>query len=598
MAALPSTEAVRRFKEPKSIVFGFLLGSSLAVLVWFAGVQVFDWSPNQDSQYSEQPNESSSSAISTSRELEVLEDFELSFPGIASLYKAISVKNKNGLADWLDKSLDFERSDHRHAIQAAILERLAELDPEEAFQRAQSLPRQDQAGAIESVLRVWSISDLDAAVKAATKLDQLLKPTALLTILETRTELTEDVQLELATQLDGDHLVPQLKAERIALEMGENPEQAWNAIVNDGGSLISRASLLADLARDWRLQDDQEIIRKIVESVDPGVNVWSSEKYVLLRYIVKMLAKSNPHEIFEQTSKLSNPSSAALLHAIAEEWALSDHAAAFAAVSNHEQEFGYTKLTSTVARVWARKNPQEILDAMDSYFEDSKLIGIEQAVLAISQKDPHEAIKLLENLADEGVKTSMIEVSFLMDWSKRDAKSALDWVLPNMENPDPAAMNKLQVVLENLVAVDPELAMNIALQHPAETGRSGLDAAVLRALIRIDVDSTLSLLPDVSTQSKTMTVPYLAAHLTSNGRPQRALELAIHLPDSQRAALYDSVIKTWVLTNPIELMRVLEDLPTPAVSKMAASQLVQGHESNPLLSQDQLDLVKSFLNGD
>ena len=120
---------------------------------------------------------------------------------------------------------------------------------------------------------------------------------------------------------------------------------------------------------------------------------------------------------------------------------------------------------------------------MDSYFEDSKLIGIEQAVLAISQRDPHEAIKLLENLADEGVKISMIEVSFLMDWSKRDAKSALDWVLPIMENPDPAAMNKLQVVLENLVAVDPEVAMNIALQHPAETGRSGLDAAVLRALI-------------------------------------------------------------------------------------------------------------------
>ena len=95
-----------------------------------------------------------------------------------------------------------------------------------------------------------------------------------------------------------------------------------------------------------------------------------------------------------------------------------------------------------------------------------------------------------------------------------------------------------------------------------------------------------------------MTVPYLAAHLTSNGRPQRALELAIHLPDSQRAALYDSVIKTWALTNPIELMRVLEDLPDPTVSKMAASQLVQGHESNPLLSQDQLDLVKSFLNSD
>ncbi len=596
---MSDSEAVKRFKEPKSILLGFLIGSSVAVLVWFLCVQILDGPSGPESQTSAEDFDSLSPSVSSNAlELEQLEEFEPSFTGIASLYKAISAKDMNDLLVWLDESLDIEPLGDRHAIQSAIFERFTELDPVQAFQHTLRVPRQDQTGAIESVFRVWSVSDLDSAIEAGSNLEPLLKHKALIAILKTRSDLREDVQLKIATQFDGERFVPQLIAERIAREMGGNPERAWNAIVKNEQSLVSKAGLLVDLAEDWMQQDSERIIEKIVTSVNPGVDAWNSEKYVFLRYVAKVLARVNPQEIFEQASTLSHSCSEALMHAISEEWAQSDPVSAFATVSNYEQNIGYKNLTSTVASVWARSDVQALIANMESYSIDLKLVGFEQAVLAIAQPNPQEAIKLMDELANKGLKISMIQSEFVKEWSMQDPQSATEWVQSRQESFGPAALDMLQIALANLAPLEPELAMDIALGNLSEEGGRALDLEVVLSLVHTDLESAEALLPRVSKQSKLGAVIWLAAHLTANGKPQRALELGDHLLESEKTNLFLSVFPTWASNNPLQLMNALDDLATPSIRRIAATQLVQEQGEYPILSHDQLEYVKSFLNGD
>ena len=596
---MSDTETVRRFKEPKSIILGFLIGSSVAVLVWVVCVQILDRSSDSESQSSSQfSDESSATGNFPAGPLEQLQEFELGFSGIASLYKAISIKDKSDLLVWLDESMDIEPLEERHAIQSAIYERLTELNPQEAIQHALSLPKQDQLWAIESVFRVWSVSDLGSAIEAGTNLHPFLKHTALIAILETRSDLVEDVQLQIATQFGSERFVPQLVAKRIAREMGGNPASAWNAIVKDNQSLASKAGLLADLAEDWRRHNSKGLVEKIVESINPGLDAWSSEKYVFLRYIVKVLARVNPQDTFDQASKLSNPCSEALLHAIAEEWAQSDPVSAFATASNYEQNIGFKNLTRTVASVWARSDPHALIANMESYSIDMKLIGLEQAILAIAQPSPQEAIMLMDELAKKGLKISMIQSSFVKEWSKQDPQSATEWVQSKQESFGPAALDMLQIALVNLAPLEPELAMDIALENLSEKGGRALDLEVVLSLVWTDLESAEALLPRVSKQSKLSAVIWLAAHLTANGRPRRALELGDHLDESEKTNLFYSVFPTWAGNDPLQLMNSLDELATPSMRKIAATQLVQRQPGYPLLSRDQLEYVKSFLNGD
>ncbi len=596
---MSDSEAVKRFKEPKSILLGFLIGSSVAVLVWFVCVQILGGSSSSEAKTSTQEIDGASPATgSIARELEQLEDFERSFSGTASLYNAISIKDEIDLLDWLDESVELQSLADRHAVQSVIFERFSELNPDDALQHALKIPREDQSRAIESVFGVWSVSDLDSAIEAGSNLEPFLKHKALIAILKTRSDLREDLQLKIATQFDGARFVPQLMAERIAREMGGNPERAWNAIVKNEQSLVSRAGLLADLAGDWRQQNSERLIEKIVESINPGVDAWSSEKYVFLRYVVKVLARVNPQEIFDQASSLSHSCRDALMHAIAEEWAQSDPVSAFSTVSNYEQNTGYKNLTSTVASVWARSDLQALIANMESYSADLKLAGLEQAVIAIARSIPQEAISLMDELANQGLKISVIQSSFVKEWSMQDPQSATKWVQSRQESFGPGALDMLHIALVNLAPLEPELAMDIALRNLSEEEGRALDLEVVLSLVGTDLESAEALLPRVSKESKLSAVIWLACHLTANGRPQRALQLGDHLHESEKTNLFYSVFPTWAANNPLQMMNALDELATPAIRKIAATQLVQRQQSHPLLSHDQLKYVKSFLNGD
>ena len=223
---------------------------------------------------------------------------------------------------------------------------------------------------------------------------------------------------------------------------------------------------------------------------------------------------------------------------------------------------------------------------------------MEQAVLVFSQSSPQDAIDLMDEMASEGLKISMIESSFVKEWSKQDPRSATEWVRSRLESFGPTAMDMLQIALVNLAPLDPELAMNIAQQNPPTSGRRGLDLEVVLSLSRTDIEAAEALLSKISIQSRLIAILDIANRLVLNADPQRALQLAKHVPNDQRTGIYSSVLTKWAQNNPIQLMEELKELPTPEAKTIAANQLMEMQEGNPLLSADQLEYVDSFLNDD
>lgn len=513
----------------------------------------------------------------------------------ASLYSSLLAKDENELLRILEQSKSIESEIARRSVQSVVFERLVHIDPSMALRHALVLRGQSRIESLKIVFQEWAILELNAAVSSGVRLAHPFARVALKSILRARIDLSEESQQEIVLQFGEEDFMQRESAKERTWLRTQSPEEAWNTAIRDGKRLTTRVGLLASIAEVWWRHEGAGILQKIVESTEPGSDQWTSERLIALRLVAQGLAEHAPQEIFDQATKLSTQSRDALLHAIAEHWSQFDPHKALVAVSSYEMENRRKTLTRTVAQSWARSSPMDMFAISGSFDQSVQAIVMEEAVLGIGRFNRDEALKLLQSAESTGFDVTRVKGTFFADWTKDDPLAVVQWILTKDELDEFERERILKVVLENLVQVDSQLAVELTMVHRTDASVQGIEETLFRSLVHTDVEAAISLLPSLRDESRPAAISTIGGALVFGNSPLRALEMGDLLTENQRSDYYPRVFHQWALLNPKDLMKSINSLATTEQKNLAAGALTQTHSTNPVLSLEELEYVKAYL---
>ena len=480
----------------------------------------------------------------------------------------------------------------RLQVQKPILQRLAQLDPKKAYSQIESLEGTDQSQLIYSVFKEWSSYDLEEAVEFASSLDDNERIEALNGILTERSDLSEEERRLVARKLGYEQYAINLIMQEKLSKPIDDPEEMWNELVEEVQDNPGQFWMLATVARAWVEKDGMGILDEVSEAL---TNIQTRQ--FVLNSVLRLEIKNDPDRVFEYALKLdNNPTGVySLVLSVARSWAKFDPHSALNAVSGVERTSLRSRLEDSVVREWAYERPREVLSLIETLPESLHRTATTAAVSSLVQEYPDEAAEVVANMS--GSSRASAANSLLMSWFRgTDYNRAIDWVL---NEPDISDLRSflLPQALSYLVSVDPQLAMQTALDQPISEDQLGLEVTVIGQLSYQDPDEARDLLSKVRA-GRTQIFAYqeVGMSFVRNGETEKTLNLAQELPSSKRAEYFEPILKTWTQYDHKELLKSIDRLPTVEIQSRAALMLLANNESNTSLSKEDEKRVRQYLS--
>ncbi len=583
-----------------------LIGVSFGVGLVFGilAIVVFQNIPSQDEQSSqgvaqgevEQTWTNSANRISTADRIDVgqfqeIFEHESISDQYSALHSTLAKATEHELNDWWLQSQSIERDSQRKLAQRAILQNLTTINPQAALRKIDDVTQFEVDALLKSVFSQWSVSGLDSAVEAASTLLTRQRNVALQAILETRDDLIESKRRLIATQLSGEETFHKLSSDSLVAIRIKEPEQSWRILLNDDVDDALQVETLEIVAIALFEQVGFEVLSTIYSEV---------EDYSSQRHLLRTIARENPAGALDYTRGLAAEYDKLNLSTIVvRDWAKTNAQAALVGVSAIESRSFASKLEDVVLTTWARNNPIDVIENIETISEKSRLTTLETAFATLARKDPMNALATLSSAASFVGNTSSIQKKIVTEWSYLDPTAAADWVVSNYPADDSQRRALLMEVLPRLVHLDPDAAFAIAMDQPTLNEGVNLDYLVIRELaLTGNVDKVKKLLPQVKDSSRLAVYHTTGELMVRESQTEEALELGKDLAEEHRSYYYVRVLSLWAATNPKNLYESLEDLPTLRIKSRAAMALKANNRKQPLLTDDQIEQVRTLLNSE
>jgi hypothetical protein len=481
----------------------------------------------------------------------------------------------------------------RLQLQKPILQRLAQLNPRKAYAQIELLTQDNTSQQIDWIFMEWSSFDLQEAVSFAESLGDDQKFAALRSILAERSDLSEEERLRTARKLGNEqHAINLNMQERLSKPIAK-PEETWNELVGEVQDNPGQAWMLATVARAWVEKSGLRILDQISETMTD-----SQTRHFVLQSVLLNAAKDTPESAFEYALRLdSNPGGfgiVSLVSTVTNTWVKSDPRSALDAASGVEQLGLRRKLEKSVVTAWANENPQEVLSSLKTLPEHVHNSATQTAISSWVNEDPQEAATFVASM--EGGSRATAASSLVIVWSRQsDYKDSIEWVLNEPGISDLKGF-LLPEVLSYLAYVDPQFAMDKALEQPISDGSLGLEATVISRLSYNDIDEAIKFLPRVrSGPTKTAAYGILGQIYIQHGATEDALNLAQQLPSSNRSEYFQALLTTWTRSDPASLLNSFDRLPTAEVKSKAAMALTVSNRRHGSLTEKQVQSVQRYL---
>lgn len=518
-----------------------------------------------------------------------LSQLDSDFARTVALHRILIDSNSSDLNLLIEQSMEMTPKSRQHSTQEAIFQRYATINPANALVRIENLPGNRHDSLVSVVFREWSQLDLDNAVAKARQLAGSKKLAALNGILQSRDDLSEDLRLGIARDIGSEQFAIDFFTQSQMSESIEDPQATWNMLVNDDHDDIAQVAMLVEVAQKWVEQSGFSALQEINESLSN----WQS-RMAILGSVVHRLAQSDPEGLFAEVLNYDNDRGNFIATTLVQAWVGSDaHAALDAVVSVESESLRRTLLESIVNR-WAYNDPHAVLEAIELFPEETRNMGRRTAIIAMARTSPEEAASLMSTVSGNNTRWDVAR-SIAGSWSRQDVYGALDWVLGSQ---DVQSMQNrlLEVVLNELTRVDPQLAMETALQQPISGDQRGLESVVIARLANIDMQKAIEMLSQVRDgQTKSAAYAAVGSALARNGDIDKALKLASSLSDRTQTYYYQSVVSAWGRRDPQDLLASMDRLPSPQVKSRAAMTMLFNSRWQRDLTEEQLDYARSFL---
>ena len=581
-----------------SIASGLVLGCAATLLVIFSLSQATEpgGSPSHTSNHPAFKGKSNSFSKNIPlRTLGDLQQFRTDFEKKAALYQFLHNATEKRLLEILVESRELEPERDRHETQRAIFQKLASLNPQTALDQVDQVPIDRQEDLMSSIYEEWSLANLDEAVKHAHDLTPDLKKAALLGILRSRHDLSHGMLQGIAKQLQHERLASDFLGESAAFAALENPESAWNRLVQDSQPDLAQTEVLIRIAGEWLTQSGISVIDHISESLSDEV-----VRDAVVASVLHVVAAKNPHAALLEAVNLKGSSRELALRTIAEVWAARDPQVALANIASIESGNTLRQLQETMLKTWATHDPYELLDSLELLPENLRTLAKEAAMLAIAQTSPPAAIAFLAELEDRDLRDKLAK-EIATHWSELDPHAALNWALEDHFSTDVQQAEVLMIVLAKLTLADPDLAFRTARDQPVVLRGQyyrGMEVTVLQHLVETDIDKALAMLPEIRSEGLTLTHAYseVGRALMRDGQFDRALKLGEQLDERRRRNYNGSVMYQWALAEPEALVESLEGLPSDQLKEQAAKGLMRFNSETKALDDEQMGYVMGFVS--
>ncbi len=546
-------------------------------------------------QGSESPSTASSAPIEASTTVSIggldsLSQVDNDFERTQSLYVLLQHIGEEELYDLLEESKSVNLL-YRTAVQRALIQKLATIDPRRALDQIADLEDSDSEELVKSVFGHWAVVDLDKALAQAKSLNTMEKWAAMRGIFGSRSDMSEDERLQLGQELGETQFVQVWNSILQEEEYAKNPEESWYEIVEEAQQDNMQINLLHSIAEAWIKEDGLEVIDKIVDSV---TNQQTRTHVLMLAF--RSAATTDPQGALDRVLQLENDPYQSIASTVVSVWSESDPKSTINSLSALEPGSKRDRLLESAMRTWANNHdPFVMLEELGGMAKEVQLIGQTAALYAISHDSPERASELLGNMPDSDGKRNVAS-SIVWSWSQKDPTEALQWVLTS---PDIAAYRQqlLNTTLRNLATKNPELAMETALAQSAEPDGDRLVSTVISSIAQDDVSKALEFLPQIPEgASKLSAYGSVGVSLITEGDADKALDLAKNVGESERDTYYHLLSMAWAGTDPDQLLDSIDRFPSDASKSKAAAVLTLMHKMQPTLNDKQVEEAKKYLS--
>ena len=584
-----------------SIGFGIVLGTIVAVVLVPFLVALINSGKISEVNAGSERSHSNKDALQATRitasSLIEIQDISGHFERTVALYELLDSASESDIELILKQSASLSSSVFRQTVHLALIDRVSALDPINALELIETLPADSQAKAVEFLFSEWSHTDLEQAIQESLRLDEDLKSVAFQAIVSTRIDLDDQSRLAIGRRLSKEReTVRILRTERVS-ELKSDLQIAWQSILNDGYGLLLSTDLFIELSDRWFQLDPGGVVNAIIEATRPSPNSFESEKQDLLRIVLQHLVRKKPKLIFEQATGLQHDSKRLHLSVIVEEWARIDPRDALDHVLRYEQDSSFKFFSQKVLKEWANSRPTELWATLPLIPRNLQLKVAEYVVATLARTDRNEARAIVSDWKASGHDTSTLIKNYVLEWSKLDAKGALEWFLSEVDIDDGFQKEVLNLTLDRLAQVDPHLALELALEHGDKEERfRPLESNVVRSALDVGVEDAISLLPRVSPSAKFRATINVSHFLIESEEPFRALGLVEYLPEIQQEYYFWSFFQMWARHDPVGVFESIDTLPTEQTVEVAAQVLTMFQETNPSLTELQMEKLANMLN--
>ena len=511
------------------------------------------------------------------------------FAGTVAFHNLLLNAREENLQSFLEQSQKIDSPHRRSTAEQSIFQRWGALNPKRALSQVSLLPNHRQDAMVATVFGEWSIADLDGAVIHAKSLENQYRFAALQGILRTRDDLSGDFQRQIAKQLGNEQYALDLNDKLIEAEPSQSPEQSWQQLVNDDRDNVSQLATLIEIADSLVEQQGIQAIALINESLSDR-NVRSA----IVRSALHRIARSDPQETFHQAMMLPRDLRETALRTIVEAWAQSDPMGAMDRIGSLKANSMQRTLQERALRAWANRDPQSLFENLERLPKNLQSSAEQEAMLGVARSSPAEAVKYLSDLTDSKRK-SELAIAIASSWARKDVYLALDWALSIELTDDAQHRNVLSRVLREVVQIDPDFAMETAMNLPLYNSRYGLESVVIVDLAQVDLERAVALLSKVREgRTKTSAYSSVGKALVENGEFDRALRLNGQLPESSRSSYLSSIFGHWAQLDPHSLFESLDRMSNAGSKALAALQLVVHNSRARVLDANQLDHLTSL----
>ena len=475
------------------------------------------------------------------------------FDQSVALYMLLSDANEEFVLDLIDQAKDIKQLSERNEALSIIFSRYAAIDPAGAFLQAQEFQGTTRSRLYGHVFRYWSKSDLESALASAKLLNPTDRGAAARSILSTRDDLSLDRLYVLADELQNRSYMNYLASEWWKARAQENPRSAWqDAIVSTSG-LGNRSNTLSTVAEVW----------------------WEREGFYVLDEINdSSVSKHNKNRIFETV----------LFHA-----AKTDLKGAIATATRLKMNPSSAFVSGLFAK-WAEEDPMKVFGLADSLDPRYVFAAKHEAIQIVARESPQKAVTLLAQIGNSaGARRAAGSIAEA--WAKTDPKSALEWYVGREIQPSDSV---LQNIMRRVIREDVDFAFETVSAYQGDRGKL-LTNCFFDLMVNSDEIAATDFLHKLSKDKRRGPAIRIGVKLALTDFGQ-AMDLAKTLPESNREAYYEQLIFAMSAHHRFDLFESVEDLPTPELQKYAAIQLLTWNKAEGLLTDQQVESLRSRLD--